>query len=116
MQIMSDAPPGVGGFAEPSFSNDRNFLDHYFACIYNKLEADALLFNRKLPHSGLVGSENENAISAVLRDFLPIHFGVEVNGIVIDRLGKVSRQADIVIYDAHRQPSPVFGQFRDLCG
>lgn len=63
------------------------------------------MFNRQLPHAGLVGSENENTIAAVLRDFLPVRFGVEVNAIVIDRFGHASRQADIVIYDAHRQPS-----------
>jgi hypothetical protein len=102
---MGDAPPNFGGFVDPPISEDRNFLDHYFASVYNKLEADALLFNRTLPHSGLVGSENENAIAAVLRDFLPIQFGVEINAIVIDRLGRTSRQADIVIYDAHRQAS-----------
>lgn len=102
---MNDAPPNFGGLLEPPVSKDRNFLDHYFASVYNKLEADALLFNRTLPHSGLVGSENENAIAAVLRDFLPTQFGVEVNAIVIDRLGGTSRQSDIVIYDAHRQAS-----------
>ena len=84
--------------------DDRNFLDHYFACIYNKLEADALLFNRKLPHAGLVGSENEQAISEVIREFLPVKFGVEVNAIVIDKNGNASKQCDIVIYDAERFP------------
>ena len=102
---MIDVPPNFGGLVEPPISEDRNFLDHYFASVYNKLEADALLFNRTLPHSGLVGSENENAIAAVLRDFLPTQFGVEVNAIVIDRCGRTSRQADIVIYDAHMQAS-----------
>jgi len=85
--------------------NDKNFLDHYFASIYNKLEADALLFNRKLPHSGLVGSENEAAIATVLKGFLPVKFGVEQNGIVIDRHGNTSRQCDIIIYDAERFPT-----------
>jgi hypothetical protein len=86
----------------PPPTEDRNFLDHYFSSVYNKLEADALLFNRKLPHTGLVGSENERAIADVIRDFLPPRFGVEVNALVIDRFGKVSKQADIVIYDAER--------------
>ena len=101
---MDNIPPNFGGFLEPPASDGRNFLDHYFANIYAKLEADALLFNRELPHAGLVGSENENAIASVIKDFLPTQFGVEVNAIVIDRFDKVSRQADIVIYDA-RQPS-----------
>jgi hypothetical protein len=84
-------------------SSERNLLDHYFASVYNRLEAEALLFNRKLPHAGLVGSENENALGAVLREFLPNPYGIEVNAIVIDRNGKASKQADIVIYDASRQ-------------
>lgn len=84
--------------------DERNFLDHYFASIYNKLEADALLFNRKLTHSGLVGSENEIAIAEVIREFLPIKYGVEVNAIVIDKHGKSSKQCDIVIFDAERFP------------
>jgi hypothetical protein len=87
------------------YSAERNFLDHYFASIHTKLEADALLFNRQLPHSGLVGTGNEQAIAEVLRDFLPIRFGIEVNAMVIDRLGETSKQADIVIYDAHNQPN-----------
>jgi hypothetical protein len=53
-------------------SPDPNFLEHYFHSIYNKLEADALLFNRKLPHAGLAGSENEKVLSSLLRDFLPM--------------------------------------------
>jgi hypothetical protein len=83
----------------------ENFLDHYFLSIYNKLEADALLFNRKLPHSGLAGSENEIAIAEVIRNFLPRKFGVEIGGIVIDRHGNTSKQCDIVIYDSENNPS-----------
>jgi hypothetical protein len=80
----------------------RNFLDHYLASVYNKLEADALLFNRRLPHAGLIGSQNEQAIGSLIRQVLPPQFGVEVDAIVIDRFGNTSRQADIVIYDATR--------------
>ncbi len=86
------------------FSEDRNFLDHYFANIYLKLEADALLFNRKIPHAGLVGSENEQALGALLRSFLPSRFGIEVGAIIIDKHGKASKQVDIVIFNAE-QPS-----------
>jgi hypothetical protein len=84
---------------------DRNFLDHYFGSVYNKLEADALLFNRKLPHAGLVGAENENALADLIRSFLPPRFGVEASGIVIDRHGGQSRQCDIIIYDAAAFPT-----------
>lgn len=78
---------------------DKKFLNRYFQSIYDKLEADALLFNRELPHEGLKGSENEQALADVLRNFLPARYGVEVNGLVIDRNGAVSRQCDIIIYD-----------------
>lgn len=103
--VNEGAPPNFGGMLHPPPSDAPNFLDHYFANVYNKLEADALLYNRELPHSGLVGSENEQAIANVLQGFLPPRFGVEVNAIVIDRFGSASRQADIVIFDAERQAS-----------
>ena len=83
---------------------DRKFLNRYFRSVYNKLEADALLFNRKIPHEGLKGSENEQALADVIRDFLPPRFGVEANALVIDRNGLVSRQCDIVIYESHKYP------------
>lgn len=95
--MTADAP----GTAEAA---ERNFLDHYFGSIYDKLEADALLFNRRLPHAGLAGAENEIALATLLREFLPPRFGVEVSGIVIDRFGRQSRQADIVVYDAAAFP------------
>lgn len=103
--MTTNAPPNFGGMLHLPPSEDRNFLDHYFSSIYNKLEADALLFNRQLPHAGLLGAENENAIADVIREFLPAKYGVEVNALIIDRFGKVSRQADIVIYDAENQAS-----------
>ncbi len=78
---------------------DNKFLNRYFRSVYNKLEADALLFNRRLPHEGLKGSENEKALADILRDFLPSKYGVESNVLVIDRNGENSRQSDIVIYD-----------------
>ncbi len=96
---------GTGPPITPTYlRDDLTFLDHYFASVYNKLEADALLFNRQLPHAGLVGAENELALAALLRDFLPPRFGIEVSGIVIDRHGGQSRQCDIVIYDAQTFP------------
>lgn len=78
---------------------DKKFLNRFFRSVYNKLEADALLFNRRLPHEGLKGSENEKALADVLRDFLPTTYGVESNVLIIDRNGISSRQCDIVIYD-----------------
>ena len=84
--------------------NDRKFLNRYFRSIHDKVEADALLFNQKLPHTGLAGSENEQVIGNVIRDFLPPRFGVEIGALVIDRHGNVSKQCDIVIFDAQNFP------------
>ncbi len=97
-----NVPPNFGGFVGRVASPSRNFLDHYFATVHSKLESDALLFNRELPHAGLVGSENEHAIAEVLRNFIPVRFGIEENAIVIDRFGNASKQTDIVIYDANQ--------------
>lgn len=83
----------------------RNFLDCFFAAVYNKLEADALLFNRRLPHRGMVGVENEGALAALIREFLPPRFGVEHSGIVIDRHGGESRECDIIIFDNWNFPT-----------
>ena len=79
--------------------SDKKFLNRYFQTVYNKLEADSLLFNRRIPNESLKGSENEKVLAEVLRDFLPIRYGVESNVLIIDRNGEVSRQIDIVIYD-----------------
>lgn len=72
--MSTDLPANFGGMLHPAPSDERNFLDHYFSSIYNKLEADALLFNRKIPHAGLLGAENENALAGVLREFLPVKY------------------------------------------
>jgi hypothetical protein len=90
--MSQNAPTNFGGMLHSPPTEDRNFLDHYFASVYNKLEADALLFNRQLPHAGLVGSENENAIAEVIRQFLPPKYGVEVNALIIHRFGKTGRR------------------------
>ena len=81
-----------------------NFLDHYFLSVYRKLEADALLFNKKIPHAVTSGAENESVIANILRDFLPPKFGIEIGGLVIDKHGKISKQCDIIIFDAENYP------------
>ncbi|AZM81783.1 TPA: hypothetical protein VEM73_004624 [Pseudomonas aeruginosa] len=36
--MTSDAPPNFGGMLHSPPTEDRNFLDHYFSNIYNKLQ------------------------------------------------------------------------------
>lgn len=76
-----------------------NQLEDYVRSLYMKLSADVQQRNRHIAHNGIRGSENERALADLLKDFLPIRFGVEQNAIIIDRNGKESREADIVIYD-----------------
>lgn len=80
-----------------------DFLEQYFQTEYDIFNAKAKN-NRNLPHAGMVGSENELALSALLRDFLPPRFGIETGGIVIDKHGLESKQCDIVIYDSGKYP------------
>ncbi len=82
----------------------KQFLNRYFATVHEKLQADALLYNDKIPHSGLKGGLNELAIADVLRDFLPRRFGVETNALIVDRHGALSNECDVVIYDDERFP------------
>lgn len=77
----------------------RDFLGKYFQAMLDRLVADTLLYNRELPHRGLVGALNETAIADVLRDFIPSRFGVEENALIIDQHGGQSRECDIVVYD-----------------
>jgi hypothetical protein len=86
---MTTDTPNFAGMLHPPLAEERNFLDHYFASVYNKLEADALLFNRQLPHAGFMGTESENALADVLRQLLPAKYGVEVNALIIDRFGRI---------------------------
>jgi hypothetical protein len=82
---------------------ERDFLGKYFQAMLDRLEADALLYNRELPHRGIVGALNESAIADVLREFLPSRFALEENALIIDHRGGQSRECDIVICD-HSMP------------
>lgn len=81
-----------------------DLLEQYFRAEYDRLNAAVIDYNRKLPHAGMVGSENELALSSLLREFLPPRFGIETGGIVIDKHGHKSKQCDIVIYDLEQYP------------
>ncbi|MGR5182171.1 DUF6602 domain-containing protein [Vibrio alginolyticus] len=84
---------------------DNDFLNLYFQGVFKKLSADVHAYNNYLPHEGLKGGENEDALANVIRSFLPSKYGVEVNALVVDRLGKVSKQCDIVVYDNFQFPN-----------
>lgn len=56
-----------------------------------------------VPHNALKGSEAEEIVRRFLREHLPKRFGV-ASGFVIDPEDTVSRQTDVVIYDAVNCP------------
>jgi hypothetical protein len=55
------------------------------------------------PHAGDRGEEAENILKKFLSERLPKRFGVE-SGIVIGQDGAISRQCDVIIYDALNSP------------
>ena len=64
----------------------------------------AALRQNLIPHPGELGTGREEVIREFLRKHLPRRFGVST-GFVFDAHGMVSRQMDVVIYDAHLCPS-----------
>ncbi|MBN3883828.1 MAG: DUF6602 domain-containing protein [Nostoc sp.] len=63
-----------------------------------------VLQQKLISHPGELGTGREEVIRDFLRKHLPKRFGVST-GFVFDAHGKVSRQIDIVIYDASLCPS-----------
>ncbi len=55
------------------------------------------------PHAGDSGTEAEEILKKFLADRLPKRFGIE-SGIVIGPEGAISRQTDLIIYDAMNSP------------
>lgn len=58
----------------------------------------------QLPHPGERGKSRENAVIEFLKKYLPANLGVGT-GFVIAANGEVSRQQDIVIFDAQKCPT-----------
>jgi hypothetical protein len=56
-----------------------------------------------VPHSGLKGGEAEEIVRKFLRGHLPKRFDVG-SGIIIDVQDKLSKQIDVIIYDAFNCP------------
>ncbi len=62
------------------------------------------LRQKLIPHPGELGTGREEVVRDFLRKHLPKRFGVST-GFVFDAQGKVSRQIDVVVYDAYLCPS-----------
>lgn len=56
-----------------------------------------------VPHSGLKGTQAERLVRVFLKEHLPKRFDVG-SGFIIDRFDNVSKQTDVIIYDALNCP------------
>ena len=69
-----------------------------------KLRADFEELRSTVPHAGLKGSEGEQLIRRFLDDHLPQRFRAGA-GFIIDHEDHVSKQTDVIIYDALHCPT-----------
>lgn len=58
---------------------------------------------KSLPHSGEKGREAENILKRFLKDHLPKRYDV-ASGFILDRTDNVSKQTDVIVYDASSCP------------
>ncbi|MCA1594404.1 MAG: hypothetical protein LC754_17620, partial [Acidobacteria bacterium] len=56
-----------------------------------------------IPHSGVKGNQAERLVKIFLKEHLPKRFGVG-SGFIIDRFDTVSKQTDVIVYDALNCP------------
>jgi hypothetical protein len=71
----------------------------------NREVVDALLGAKQIRHPGESGRARENIVADALRRYVPDSYGVST-GFVIDGVGGISRQQDVVIY--RRGYHPIF--------
>lgn len=74
-----------------------------FQGIANKLLTDFDQIQGQIEHAGERGKQREAAVTAFLAKYLPKKYALGT-GHVIDQKGDVSKQCDIVIYDAFNCP------------
>ncbi|MBW1992996.1 MAG: hypothetical protein JRI77_00940 [Deltaproteobacteria bacterium] len=75
-----------------------------FAEIGQQMRADFRRTQKSLTHTGLKGTSNEEIVQTFLRSYLPDSLQV-AGGQLIDSRGKITRQMDLIIFDALRTPT-----------
>lgn len=79
-------------------------LKQHFQQVAIKMRADFGDARAMSTHSGLKGTALENTVKKFLRKYLPKRLGI-CSGQVVDQTGAISRQLDVIIYDAFRTPT-----------
>src|SRR5882724_4731113 len=78
-------------------------LDEIISSAGRQLRADFAEIQKCNPHAAERGSEAEETLKQFLREKLPRRFDV-ASGIVIGSDNQISRQTDVIIYDAMNSP------------
>lgn len=78
-------------------------LEELLLAASRKLREDFREIQACNPHAGERGAESEDILKRFLSERLPKRFGVE-SGVVVGRDDSVSRQSDVIIYDALNSP------------
>ena len=86
-------------------------ITNLFGSISQKMRADFDEARTAFTHSGLKGTAFENTVKSFLRAYLPEKLNV-CSGQLIDAEGRISKQLDVIIYDAHG--TPILKQTGDL--
>ncbi len=89
----------MSGFLQMTISLYRNVL----STTQNKLTAAIDQIRSSIPHSGETGALIEQQFRSQLEEVLPEQVGVS-NGFVVDSIGGVSRQMDIILYNRLNTP------------
>ena len=74
-----------------------------FAQVANKMRSDMEGARSALSHPGLKGDAFEQAFRQFLREYLPGNLEVST-GVLVDSLGKTTRQLDVIISDRAKTP------------
>lgn len=78
-------------------------LDKLFDGVSKKLKIDFECQATILGHPGEVGTGRENVLKTILSKYIPRRFNID-SGFIIDTLGRISQQIDIIIYEADYTP------------
>jgi len=89
---------GGKGFVSPTMD-----LVSLFGSISTKMRADFDEARTAFTHPGLKGTAFENTVKSFLKAYLPEKLSV-CSGQLIDAEGRISKQLDIIVYDAHGTP------------
>lgn len=88
---------------QASRQDGKEFLRTRFQDVQHVLSAHLDLAARSISHDGVMGAVNEQHWISLLRQYLPNRYACDT-GIVIDSLGHMSDQIDIIIYDPQYTP------------